>query len=126
MVEDTIKILLGAVEENLKETSEKALQLFNIKYTILHPRQNYRLDNVITLESNLLIEDYLLQEIEKNPHTQYEIYTFFSGAALTLKDFPNVKVFGIKPTSFPDDYRFSPIYELFEKAQIPILELKDD
>lgn len=125
-IKDTVKILLGTAEENLKETSEKALENFNIKYTTLHPRQNYKLDNAITLESNLIIEDYLLQEIEKNPHTQYEVYTFFSGAALILKDFPNVKVFGIKPTSFPDDYWLSPVYELFEKAQIPILELNDN
>lgn len=125
-IKDTVKILLGTAEENLKETSEKALENFNIKYTTLHPRQNYRLDNAITLESNLIIEDYLLREIEKNPHTQYEVYTFFSGAALILKDFPNVKVFGIKPTSLPDDYWLSPVYELFEKAQIPILELNDN
>lgn len=124
-IEDTIKILLGTVEEELKETSEKIVEEFGIKYTTKHPRQTYNLDNVITIKTNLIIEDYLLQEIEKNPHTQYEIYTFFSGAALTIKDFPNVKVFGIKPTSFPKDYRFNPIYQLFEKANIPILEFNN-
>lgn len=124
-IKDTTKILLGTVEQELKETSEKVIREFGIKYTTMHPRQTYRLDNAITLESNLIIEDYLLKEIEKNPHTQYEIYTFFSGAALTMKDFPNVKVFAIKPTSFPNDYWLNPVYELFEKANIPILEFDD-
>lgn len=125
IIKDTTKILLGTVENELKETSEKIIKEFGIKYTTMHPRQTYRLDNAITLESNLIIEDYLLKEIEKNPNTQYEIYTFFSGAALTMKDFPNVKVFAIKPSSFPDDYWLNPVYELFEKANIPILEFDD-
>lgn len=124
-IKDTIKILLGTVEEELKETSEKVIEEFSIKYTTKHPRQNYDLDNAITLKSDLIIEDYLLQEIDKNPHTQYEIYTFFSGAGLTIKDFPNVKVFAIKPTSFPDDYWLNPVYELFEQANIPILYFND-
>lgn len=124
-IKDTTKILLGTKEIHLKETSEKVIKHLGIKYTTKHPSQTYELDNATTLKSNLLIEDYLLKEIEKNPNTQYEIYTFFSGAALTVKDFPNVKVFAIKPSSFPDDYWLNPVYELFEKANIPILEFDD-
>lgn len=124
-IKDTIKIMLGTAEKELKITSEKAVEYFKIKYTSLHPRQNYKLNNTITLESNLIIEDYLLQEIEKNPDTLYEIYTFFSGAALTLKDFPNVKVYAIKPNSFPANYWLSPVYSLFEQAKVPILEFDD-
>lgn len=124
-IKDTIKIMLGTVEKDLKETSEKAVEHFKIRYTTLHPRQTYKLDNAITLKSKLIIEDYLLGEIKKNPDTQYEIYTFFSGAALTLREFPNVKVYAIKPTSFPEDYWLNPIYDLYEQAKIPILEFDD-
>lgn len=124
-IKDTIKIMLGTAEKKLKETSEKAVEHFKIKYTTLHPRQTYKLDNAITLKSKLIIEDYLLEEIKKNPNTQYEIYTFFSGAALTLKDFPNVKVYAIKPKSFPSNYWLSPVYDLFKQAKVPILEFED-
>lgn len=124
-IHSIVKIMLGSVDKKLKQPSEKAIKQFGIKYTTLHPRQTYRLNNAITLESNLIIEDYLLQEIEKNPHTQYEIYTFFSGAALTMKDFPNVKVFVLKPNSFPSKYWLTPVYDLFKQAKIPIIEFDD-
>lgn len=124
-VKETVRILLGTVEKDLKNTSELAIKRYNIDYATLHPRQEYKLDNVRTIETELIIEDYLLQELNKKPETQYEIYTFFSGAALTIKDFPRVKVIALKPTSFPKDYWLTPVYDLFEKADIPILEFND-
>ena len=124
-IKDTIKILLGSPEKEMKEVSEKATKHFGIKYATLHPRQRYELSNAITLQSPYIIEDYMLKEIEKNPHTHYEIYTFFSGAALTMKDFPNVSVYALKPSSLPSDYWLTPIYELFQKSDIPILEFDD-
>ena len=124
-IKDTIKILLGSPEKEMKEVSEKATKHFGIKYATLHPRQRYELSNAITLQSPYIIEDYMLKEIEKNPHTHYEIYTFFSGAALTMKDFPNVSVYALKPSSLPSDYWLTPIYELFQKSNVPILEFDD-
>ena len=124
-IKDTIKILLGSPEKEMKEVSEKATKHFGIKYATLHPRQRYELSNAITLQSPYIIEDYMLKEIEKNPHTHYEIYTFFSGAALTMKDFPNVSVYALKPSSLPSDYWLTPIYKLFQKSDIPILEFDD-
>ncbi|HGH0136839.1 TPA: glycosyltransferase family 52, partial [Neisseria meningitidis] len=61
----------------------------------------------------------------KNPHTRYEIYTFFSGAALTMKDFPNVHVYALKPASLPKDYWLKPVYALFTQSGIPILTFDD-
>ena len=124
-IKDTIKILLGSPDKGMKEISEKAIKHFGIKYATLHPRQRYELSNAITLQSPYIIEDYMLKEIEKNPHTHYEIYTFFSGAALTMKDFPNVSVYALKPSSLPSDYWLTPIYELFQKSNVPILEFDD-
>ena len=71
------------------------------------------------------LEDYILKEIEKNPNTQYEIYTFFSGAAITMKDFPNLNVYAIKPTSLPKDYFLNPVQKLYQQVGIQILEFKD-
>ena len=124
-IKDTIKILLGSPDKGMKEISEKAIKHFGIKYATLHPRQRYELSNAITLQSPYIIEDYMLKEIEKNPHIRYEIYTFFSGAALTMKDFPNVSVYALKPSSLPSNYWLTPIYELFQKSDIPILEFDD-
>ena len=124
-IRDTVKIILGSPEKEMKEISEKAIKHFGIKYATLHPRQRYELSNAITLQSPYIIEDYMLKEIEKNPHTRYEIYTFFSGAALTMKDFPNLRVYALKPSSLPSDYWLTPIYELFQKSNIPILEFDD-
>ena len=124
-IRDTVKIILGSPDKEMKEISEKAIKHFGIKYATLHPRQRYELSNTITLQSPYIIEDYMLKEIEKNPHTRYEIYTFFSGAALTMKDFPNVSVYALKPSSLPGDYWLTPIYELFQKSNVPILEFDD-
>ena len=124
-IRDTVKIILGSPDKEMKEISEKAIKHFGIKYATLHPRQRYELSNAITLQSPYIIEDYMLKEIEKNPHTRYEIYTFFSGAALTMKDFPNVSVYALKPSSLPSDYWLTPIYELFQKSNVPILEFDD-
>ena len=104
-IKDMIKILLGSPEKGMKEISERAIKHFGIKYATL--------------------QDYMLKEIEKNPNTRYEIYTFFSGAALTMKDFPNLRVYALKPSSLPSDYWLTPIYELFQKSNIPILEFDD-
>ena len=122
---DTIKILLGTTEEEMKAISEKAVKHYGIKYTSRHPRQKYKLDGVETLESKLIIEDYILKEIEKNPNTQYEIYTFFSGAAITMKDFSNLNVYAIKPISLPKDYFLNPVQKLYQQVGIQILEFKD-
>ena len=124
-IRDTVKIILGSPDKGMKEISEKAIKHFRIKYATLHPRQRYELSNAITLQSPYIIEDYMLKEIEKNPHKRYEIYTFFSGAALTMKDFPNVSVYALKPSSLPRDYWLTPIYELFQKSNVPILEFND-
>ena len=124
-IRDTVKILLGSPDKGMKEISEKAIKHFGIKYATLHPRQRYELSNAIILQSPYIIEDYMLKEIEKNPHIRYEIYTFFSGAALTMKDFPNVSVYALKPSSLPSNYWLTPIYELFQKSDIPILEFDD-
>ena len=42
-----------------------------------------------------------------------------------MKDFPNVSVYALKPSSLPSDYWLTPIYELFQKSNIPILEFDD-
>lgn len=55
----------------------------------------------------------------------YEIYTFFSGAAITMKDFPNLNVYAIKPTSLPKDYFLNPVQKLYQQVGIQILEFKD-
>lgn len=121
----TVRILLGSPDKEMKEISEKAAKDFNIQYVAPHPRQTYGLSGVTTLNSPYVIEDYILREIKKNPHTRYEIYTFFSGAALTMKDFPNVHVYALKPASLPEDYWLKPVYALFTQSGIPILTFDD-
>lgn len=121
----TVRILLGSPDKEMKEISEKAAKNFNIQYVAPHPRQTYGLSGVTTLNSPYVIEDYILREIKKNPHTRYEIYTFFSGAALTMKDFPNVHVYALKPASLPKDYWLKPVYALFTQSGIPILTFDD-
>ncbi|EPI0167741.1 TPA: N-acetyllactosaminide alpha-2,3-sialyltransferase [Neisseria gonorrhoeae] len=121
----TVRILLGSPDKEMKEISEKAAKNFNIQYVAPHPRQTYGLSGVTTLNSPYVIEDYILREIKKNPHTRYEIYTFFSGAALTMKDFPNVHVYALKPASLPEDYWLKPVYALFTQSGIPILTFDD-
>lgn len=122
-VKNIVKILLGSVEYDLKLPSEKAIDLFGIQYLVLHPRQEYKLGGVINLETDLIIEDYLFQEIKENPNNQYEIYSFFSSALLILKNFPNLKVFALKPEFISDDHWISPVYDLFQESDIPIIKI---
>ncbi|MDO4225662.1 MAG: glycosyltransferase family 52, partial [Bergeyella zoohelcum] len=96
-IKDSISILLGVPEpSSLKETLEKIAKDFDIKYTAKHPRQEYDVDGVELIKTELIIEDYILQEIEKNPNRLYKIYSLFSSAGLIMKDFPNVEIINLE------------------------------
>lgn len=97
---------------------------YNIDLYYPHPRENdMRLfdllgDRVKLIESPLIFEDYLLEQITKNPNIEYRIYTFFSSVVLNVKDFPNVKVFAIKSKIFED---FSALYDVFLESGCEVI-----
>lgn len=120
-IKDTIKIFLGLVDNNrMLEISEKVIDKYNIEYVSLHPRQKEAPKNAKVIETPLVLEDFLIQELKKNPHTLYHIYTFFSSAALNIKDFPRVEITALKHKKFPKKESLREVYPLFTKSGIKI------
>ncbi|HFR3749020.1 TPA: glycosyltransferase family 52, partial [Streptococcus suis] len=65
-----------------------------------HPRETDLPDNCEIIQTNYLFEDYLVQNLETN----FIVYTFFSTAAINVKDFPNVTVKALYTESIPDEF----------------------
>ena len=86
-VEQVIKIFLGQpfAEININDKLiPKLMQLYNIAYYFPHPREATKYAECQYIESNLIFEDYLLQELEKQTNCAYELYSFTSTALLNI------------------------------------------
>lgn len=58
-----------------------------------HPGEKIDFSEVLpVVKSDYIIEDYLLQQLQANPETSYEIYTFMSTAVFSLRAFPRVTI----------------------------------
>lgn len=68
-------------------------KLLNINYFFPHPRENIEFhEHLNVIDSELIIEDYLIKELEANPNLRFELYTFFSSSVLLIKNFERVSV----------------------------------
>lgn len=85
-----------------------------------HPREDYKVDGVEYIDTPLIAEDYLLQELEKHPERRYTVYSYFSTTLMNLKDHPRIKMVACRPASVPERWQES--YELLERMGIEIRE----
>lgn len=106
--------------EKNKEVSEALVQELNCSFYIPHPREYYKVDGVEYIETPLIAEDYLLQELEKHPKRCYTVYSYFSTTLVNLKDHPRIKMVSCRPASVPEKWHES--YELLERMGIEIRE----
>lgn len=96
----TQKILIGQGLDNFigatayRDLVKNMVNVLGIDQFVPHPRENVDFSDLLTvIHSDKIIEDYLLEQIQTNPNTQFEIYTFFSTAVFSLKNFPRTQIF---------------------------------
>lgn len=100
------------------EFLETIIRKFGIKYYYPHPRERYVLGSVEYIYSKMVFEDYFSKELCDKDCI---IYTFFSGAVLSIIDLDNVEVVSLKPKDFPT--RLIDNYRLMKEFGIPIIEV---
>ncbi|MDG6771200.1 glycosyltransferase family 52 [Glaesserella parasuis] len=100
------------------ELLENLIRKFNIQYYYPHPREKSILDNARYLYSKMIFEDYFFKECVGK---KCIIYTFFSGAVLSLVNLDNVTVVSLKPSDFPVELEDN--YILMKEFGIPVIEV---
>lgn len=123
-----IRILLGqpfldSPDENAA-IFQKLAKTLQIDLYCPHPRENQPLKHIKTLQTDLIIEDYVAQYLQKNPHQILRIYTLFSTAALNLHNIPRVKIKAIYPKHpFFRQPHIQKLYQLMQQQGIHIQEI---
>ncbi|MDG4922401.1 glycosyltransferase family 52 [Glaesserella parasuis] len=98
---------------------EYVVKKFCIEYYIPHPRERYIVSGVNYIETELIIEDYFLNNLQED--VNYVIYTFFSSALLFLLNFKNIQVISLKPRDIGE--KISSSYEILNDNNINIIEI---
>lgn len=111
------RLLLGQALDNFigetayRDIVTKMVSEFAIDTFCPHPRENLDFSHLLpVIDSDKIIEDYLSEALQQNPHQRFEIYTFISTAVFSLKEFPRTQVFMVYTQAlwdkFPDAYEF--------------------
>lgn len=103
-MEKTCSIFIGQpiIDNGINYTQgllNKVRQNFSIEYYFPHPRENiksYEELDLKIIDTNLIIEDYLIKYLKENPNTKIVLYTFFSSAILNLSHIDNLELFSVK------------------------------
>lgn len=115
--------LFSQAKENI-ELFEKIIRQWNIEYYFPHPREDYQIPNIDYIDSHLIFEDFLLNNMQTHPQTEFKIYHIASTAAFNIHRFPNVQVYAIRPqTDFFKQASFEYLYDLMHQMNIPIIKL---
>lgn len=125
----TIHLLLGqpiyeflptGMSNNINITN-KVLTQYPIDYYFPHPREFYHIQGVKYIDTQLIFEDYIIQELQKNPNTCYHIYTFCSSVVFNLPPDPQLQFTALYP---PDvEERYGDIYRLIRQLGITIVQI---
>lgn len=116
----TVRIFVGQTGEQwcselqFKRIEEEICNVFNISHYFSHPRSPQAIESLISIQTMLLFEDWLIQEISQYPDTIFEIYTLFSTVAVTLPSSPNIRVIALDVGIYPE------LYDIFVKKNILI------
>lgn len=121
----TIKVFLGqpvygADIKTNKEVIESIIKKYSINYYLPHPRDEYEISNAIYIKTNLISEDYFLQQIKNNQNIKYVLYGFFTTSFFTLVQIENTEINAI---FLQDDTVFThkkELYNLMKKLNINI------
>ena len=121
------KIILGQPldefigEDNYRGIISKMHKFIHIDYYFPHPRESLRFDDVLTIiDSKLIIEDYLIQELNIS-NVKFEIYTFFSSSILSLKSSESIDINVVSNTLLMES--FSEAYQFFIDRGVNLINL---
>ena len=123
-------ILLGQpiyeleIQAKIKNTvlSEQVIKDYHITKYFPHPRESYHISGVEYIDTPLIIEDYLIQELKEHPEKKYIIYSYCSTAVLNLQGVSNqIEFVLLQPNDTPDFLK--EIYNLFSKLGFSITQL---
>ena len=123
------KIILGQPlegyigEDNYRKIISKIHKLLDIDYYFPHPRETLIFDDeLVVINSNLIIEDYLVQELQ-NSNANFEIYTFFSSAVLALNSSERIDISVVSDTLLMKI--FSEAYQFFIDRDVKLIDLDE-
>ena len=123
-------ILLGQpiyeleIQSKIKNTilSEQVIKDYNITKYFPHPRESYHISGVEYIDTHLIIEDYLIQELKEHPERKYIIYSYCSTAVLNLQEISKqIEFVLLQPNDTPDFLKET--YNLFSKLGFSITQL---
>ena len=123
-------ILLGQpiyeleIQSKIKNTTltEQVIKDYHINKYFPHPRENYHISDVEYIDTPLIIEDYLIQELKEHPERKYIIYSYCSTAVLNLQGVSKqIEFVLLKPQDAPEFLQG--VYTLFEKLGLQITQL---
>ncbi|QMT31035.1 glycosyltransferase family 52 [Alysiella filiformis] len=116
------KIVLGQPlfdnpQQNI-DVFKQILKISQAAHYFPHPREDYPIPAQY-IDTPLIFEDYLLQQIQNHPQTQYQIHHIASTAALNVVNFPRVQIVAHRP-KLPlfHNPNFQYLYDLMEKMNI--------
>lgn len=112
----TKRILLGQPFDDIlgydiyKDMVMAVMKDFSIQAFYPHPRERVDFSAILTvIESEKIIEDYIISELKKNKNMRFEIYTFNSTAIFSLRAIERVDIqviFHKELQYFAKDYDF--------------------
>lgn len=91
---------------------------FNIDYYFPHPREDYKINGIDYIETNLILEDYLTKYKGK-----LELFSFYSSSLITLMNCKNISLTSIfvRDIGMDSNPAILESYELIKKANIKII-----
>lgn len=130
-INKVVRILLGQPfddiigEKNYQTMILQTVNTYQIDYFYPHPREKNRFDDVLNvINTQMIIEDYLINQLEQQPNTRFEIYTFTSTAIFSLQALSRVTVFAIFHNVLQADFTQS--YTFLQTQGITILGKDND
>lgn len=110
-------------EKRNKELTQEVVKSLGISRYLPHPRETYRLEDVEYIETGLIFEDYIIQELAKHPNRSYRVYSYCSSSILNFSSLLNLggrlEFVSIKPRYVPEFLLEA--YTLIEQAGITII-----
>lgn len=99
---------------------DEVVSLFDVSYYFPHPRETYHVDSCEVINTELIVEDYLLNYMK--PNYKYKIYHFYSSAVLSMLGVENIEIISLFPKEYTGAY-ILPIYKRFEELNVKIIEI---
>ncbi|MDO5054450.1 MAG: glycosyltransferase family 52 [Pasteurella oralis] len=122
---DYINVLLGQPifldDQRNIALAEQVIKRFNIHYYLPHPREKYHLENVEYIETELIFEDYIIQQCKTK---KYRIYTYFSSAIINIMNkSANIDVVALKIAT--ENPAYDACYDLFDELGINVIDIRE-